>query len=420
MRVGGLLLGAFTSAAEPIRTTPTEFVMRLNYAIRLRECAQFDVALDLLRTLATEVTNAPDLIRALSEIVSTLCAAGRIAQAREALDTMWRVHSDDSVCRPDAALMLAEMELAKAQVAWESGDANEAMAANKRSLTLLQTLDEPFFDRGVEIKALDLMGALYRVIGDPEASLAACGRFREMLARMPDPPATLRARLHLNFASTYMLMTGGLSLATAELSQALECARRYNLPNEAAEAFALFSSTALFRGDLDSATSYGRSALALGRSFWSAQTFATNAANLSRVEAMTGRSSLALSLLKESRLRLEKNCMQRMLTDLNEVELLLNVGESHRAAALATKTVLKLDRFGMARYLGSALYLEARAYVAIGRKRKAVQSIDASIGILERRGHPFSLALAYELSAKITVNARHRTEAEEIFATLRA
>ncbi|MHB8296860.1 MAG: tetratricopeptide repeat protein, partial [Acidimicrobiales bacterium] len=403
-----------------VPTTPTEFVMRLNYAIRLREFAQFDAALELLRTLAAETTDAPDLIRALTAIVSTLCAAGRIAQAREALDSMWRVQPDDSVCRPDAALMLAQMELAKAQVAWENGDVGEAMAANKRSLTFLQTLDGSSFGRRVEIEALDLMGTFYRDIGDPEASLAAFGRAREILARMPDPPATLRANLHLNFASTYMLMTGGLSLATAELSQGLECARRYDLPNEAAEAFALFSMVAFFRGDLNSAVAYGRSALALGRSFWSPQAFASCAANLSRAEAMLGRSSLALSLLEESRSRLEKDCQLWTLTDLNKVEIFLIVGEPHRAAALATTTVSKLDRFGMSRYLGSELCLEARAYVATGRKRKAAQAIDAAIGILERHGHPFSLAQAYQLSAKITANVRHGTEAEQIYATLRA
>lgn len=421
-RLADLLHQELTRPIEPLRQAPSEFAMRMSCAQGLRAVGQIDTALDVLRTLAAEATASSERVRVWCEIVITLCETGRITQARQALDSAWRLHYAQEYRDEDVRLMLAEIEHAGARVAWASGDLVGATAAIERVLAMLEPLDR-FCERS---RAIELAvwtaiagGTLQRETGNNDAAVEALMRGRETLACTQEPLPGLRAALSISLASAHAVALGGLSMAETELAFGLDYVQRYHLQKDAVTAAALLSMIAFFRGDLDGALKHGRSALSVGRTVSGAETLAYCALNTARVEALLGRGPVGLNLIEEARSRLDRDSMMWTLTDLTEAEVLLEGGAYRRAAAIAANVAALLERFGMERYLGAALRIQADALAAVGDESGASSAIDAAIAILERRGHPFSLAQAYASSAKIARNARHNSKAKQLFALLR-
>ncbi len=413
-------------AAEPAPleanaySVPSEFELRLDCAAALRNYGQLEAALAILNTVAADCVEPLGRIRAWCEVASVLCDAGRTTAACQALDSAWQAwshlgHENQDICA-------AEIHHVMSAVEWARGGMRQAMAANDRALTVLHSNGALASHRGVEIAALVTMGlaSQYREMGNNDGSLGLLQEARELVNRLPDPAPALCALLNGNIATTHALTTGGVSRALQELGPHLDFTRRHNLQRESVDALSTLCLVYVQRRDFADALKYGRSALALARTISSAEEFAYCALNVSRIEALSGRGSAALNLIEEVRSRVEADGTISIFADMSEAEVLLRTGSFRRVVTLAGACAATFERLGMERYLGSSLRIQAEGLVALGQTRDAVSTIGTAIEVLERRGHAFSLAQAYEVSAKITGSRKHGSAATELFSILSA
>lgn len=421
-RLAELLADAPTPLEQTVQALPTEFELRLNCAAGLRNHGQLDAALTLLNTLAAESATPEDRIRAWCEVAAVQCDAGRVQQAREALDRAWRVHGCMDLSEDRREICAAEIHRVMSAVDWASGSLREGMAVNDHALAALHSSGALNSERGIELAALITisLACQYREMGNTGTSLGLLEQARDLVERLRDPAPALRASLSGNIATTYALTTGGISAALDQLRRQLEFVKTYNLQRESVDALATLCLVYVQRRDFSAALKYGRSALALARTISSAEDFAYCALNVSRVETMCGRGTSALNLVGEVRSRIEPEGTMGIFADMSEAEALLSMRAYARGLKLAARCAAKFELLGMERYLGSALRIQAEALAALGRIREAAAAIDSALEVLERRGHMFSLAQAYETSAKVTGERRHALAADELFAIIGA
>jgi tetratricopeptide (TPR) repeat protein len=403
-----------------VANAPTTFVWQLGCAEDLQNLGQFDTAVTLLQKLARESTNPPDRVRALCKAALVLYDSGNGNGVQEVLNEAIAV-SLVSASPGERALAEAELKIVKAAHAWATGATDAAITWNRRLLDDLRPF-EHLSERGTELAALALLdlGNLYREIGAVTESLAAIGEGRAMIAHLNDPPAAVRSQFDVAIASTLSIMPGSLSAAEHELHEGLDFARRFRLLRSVVDISSMLGIVSLFRGDVDRAAHHGRTAVALAQTVSGPREFGSSALNAARFELIADRPQAAMELVAQARSRLPAGTLHSTMCDLCEAEILIKLGRPQRAAAIAGASVEQLERLNIERYLGSALHVLAEALAAAGDVRKAAQKMDASIAVLEQRGHPFSLARAYAYSAKLTGNARHRNYGRDLYAMLQA
>ena len=421
-RLAELLAKTSTPLEQTAHLLPSEFALRLNCAAGLRNHGQLDAALALLNTLAGETSSPEDRIRAWCEFAAVQCDAGRIQQAREALDRSWRILGSAELRADRREICAAEIHRVMSAVDWSGGALREGMAVNDHALASLHGSGALNSERGIELAALITiaLASQYREMGNTGTSLGLLEQARDLIERLRDPAPALRASLSGNFATTYALTTGGISVALEQLDRQLEFVQRYNLQRESVDALATLCLVYVQRRDFTAALKYGRSALALARTISSAEDFAYSALNVSRIETMCGRGVSALNLVGEVRARVDPDGTMGIFADMSEAEALISMRSYARGLKLAARCAAKFELLGMERYLGSALRIQAEALAALGKIRDAVAAVGSAIELLERRGHMFSLAQAYETSAKLTGNRRHTLVADELFAIISA
>jgi tetratricopeptide (TPR) repeat protein len=400
---------------------PSEFDLRLKCAVGLRNYGQIDAALTILESLCADAETPVHRIRAHCEMAIALCDAGRLHTAREVLARAKESFLAQQIPETYRAVCFAEIERVASLIQWGGGGLHEAMEINERALEALRG-DALAHERGIELGALIAIALAwqYREMGNVSASLGFLRQARDFLDQLRDPAPELRASLLGNFATTYALTAGGIATALAQLNEHLEFAQRHNLQRAAADSLSTLCMIHTQRRDFRTALAHGRSALVLARTISGVEDFAYCALNVSRIEAALGNTAEALALVREVRARLGTDLTMSVFTDMSEAEALLKAGAFAQGNALAKRCASRFAGLGMDRYLGSALRMEAEGLAALGNHRGAVATIGSAIEVLERRGHTFSLAQAYEASARITGNARHGDTAEELFAILSA
>ncbi|HKU67936.1 MAG TPA: hypothetical protein VJP85_09170 [Candidatus Baltobacteraceae bacterium] len=403
----------------PARTLASEFELRLGCAVGLRNYGQVDAALALLDTLCSEVQSPVDRVRAFCERAAALCDAGRVQQGREGLVRARKAFLAVQLEDAPRAVCAAEIDRVAAMLEWAGGRLREAIEINERAVASLRGGPGITLERGVELAALltIALATQYREMGGA-ASLGLLQEARDLISYLHDPSPELRASLTGNIATTYALTAGGIPVALTQLNEQLQFARRHNLQREAVDALSTLCLIYVQRRAFEAALAYGRSALALARTISSAEDFAYCALNVSRIEAVLGHAQQALSLIAEVRSRVEGDATLSIFADMSEAEALLSKRAYKRVADLAARCALRFGGLGMERYLGSALRIEAEALAALGNQRDAAAAIGSAVEVLERRGHMFSLAQAYEVSARLTGNTRHRAAAGELFAII--
>ena len=74
---------------------------------------------------------------------------------------------------------------------------------------------------------------------------------------------------------------------------------------------------------------------------------------------------------------------------------------------------------GNARFLGSALRIEAEAHSGLGNSRLAARAICESVELLVHHPHPFSLSRSYASASRLTGRAVYTRAARELTQALR-
>lgn len=407
---------------EPIfeaMARPTDVDVRMDYVEALAMIGRFDEAISGLRTLAKDLPHATDRVRIWCELVHAACDAGRLMDAREALVAACQTRLLLADFEPDRTEIDAAIELANGVVAWRTGEPTSAMRSNERVAALLRT-SRKLSARENSLLALALVkaGCQYSACGRSDKALVVLQQAQELLGTSVVSRSSVHVNYYNSLGAVHALMPGGTSSAVALFHKAYTMGREAGALRGAAEAAGNLCGIHLWRGELGEAISYGKAGLTLASSVCGEDEFALMAGTVSHAHAMANQSKDALALASVAQARATPGSLESALGLVAEAAALISAREFSAAAHAADRAVEKMVHLGVQRFVGAALRIKAEAHDGIHQRSEATESIRGAIDILEKHGHPFSLAGAYSSSARITGNVSHAAQARGLFETL--
>jgi hypothetical protein len=263
-------------------------------------------------------------------------------------------------------------------------------------------------------RALVLLADVSSSTGLPDLALGALRSAGALLAHVPEPPPSLRARIHIGRALALLALDRPLADSSAEAHAALQVSRRYGLLPYLADASAALAMIESASGRFDGARRIAGGALPVARQlaghssalylYWSA----------ARVQAMTGELDRAFATAAEAERAMPDANRMAAVRDFSRAYLELAARRPERAARFARVAGVTSERLGLLRVAGRSFAIRAQALAAIDRPKEARLAADTAVVLLERHGTRHSLAAAYDVSAKLTRNRKHALLASEL------
>lgn len=398
---------------------PTDVDVNMDFVEALVDIGRFEEAMSRLRSLAKDVSSAKDRVRIWCTLVQTACDAGKVKDAREALAAAHQTRLLFVDSEGDKAEIDAAIELAIGVVALQTGDRVSAMRTNERVAALLRS-SRTLTAREAFLLALALIraGCQYSMCGLADNALAVLQQARELLGT----GIVSRSGLYVNYYNTlgavHAIMPGGIGTAVELFRKAYAMGRDTGALRGAAEAAGSLCGVYLWRGEIDNALSYGKVGLTLANSVCGEDEIGLMAGNVSHVYAEANRGDDALALAAVAQAHATPGSVESALGLVAEAKALVSARGYRAAVRVADKAVAATEHLGVQRFVGAALCIKSEAQNGNHQRSEAIESIRSSIEILEKHGHPFSLAGAYRYSARVTGNRRHAAQAQDLSGSL--
>ena len=396
----------------------------LGYAAALENAGHFQEAVSQLEQLSSDELHGEPRARVECRLVSLCCDYGDRDRARTHLAILNAIIDTLPIDVPDHAMLFIEAKAARAQLCYLEGAFTKAREIAEDALMKLRTVDRTAFrERHSQGSAtvLLLLARLCSYAGEFKRGLSAASEARATL-ECGDMSHTRLFVESLAMSATIRVFTPrGLSAAIIESAQALEAAQRLGLARQCANVANNLAGVYLFRGKLDRAAAFAREAIKVGRLVCSQEEILTFCGNFATIQVSRGDTVLAREALADSReFGVSKNAFIGHVLQLPAAEVLLLENEFSLALAAAKKVTDAMRAIGNARFLGSALRIEAEAHNGLGNSKHATRAIRESVELLLHHPHPYALYRSYASASRLTGRAAYTRAAEDLMGELRA
>ncbi|MBC5801867.1 MAG: hypothetical protein GIX03_02400 [Candidatus Eremiobacteraeota bacterium] len=388
------------------------------HALKLSQLGEFDAALKIFMELAKEAPGAMERIRLFCQIVDTLCEAGRAEQALAFCTEGRRALQMSALEEREALLLQAQLDFACAKIHSQRGNFKEAqhMAERARASVIASGIaGEP--GRLFFAELLGWLGSLLTLFGRLPEAIEIYDQAVSIVESCKSPTSLL-ADLLWQQARCYSLMPGGMVTAREKNAEALDLATRASNLHTLARAHVSESVFRYWGGQLTSALDHGRLAMAVANRISGPEERGLAALVLARIEAASGDGRRALRRIEAARIGLPAGCYLSIFSHIVQSGILLALHEDKGAIRSAKVAANRSRKTGSSKGLGAATHLLAEAQDRCGNERGAAAAIRIAVAELEHAGDPFSLAAAYECSARLTGNRNHLANTSDLRAML--
>lgn len=403
--------------ATALGVVARDFADERRQAYQLSDVGQFDLAVAVLLKLAQSVPKSSNRIRLLFDVVDVLCEAGRTQEARDIFLESRQMLNHKSTDQEDATILSAELALTQAKIASQSGKFQEALSLAEEARVTALSL-------GLRAESIQLfyadvlgwIGSLQTLFGRLAEAIATYDHAIAILENTSSPTPLL-AGLLWQQARCYGLQPGGIAVGRERNGEALDLATRGSNLHIVSQAHVYESQFQFWNGCLKAAMSHGRLAIAIENSIGGAEARAVTQLAYAPMEAAAGHKPAALRRIAQARIGLPETCYSTTVSHIVEGQIRLWLCDHVGALHAAEIGVRRSREAGNVKGLGTSLRLMAEAHESSGNRSAAGDAIRSAVPELERAGDPFSLAVAYECSARLTGNVHHYDNARDIRAT---
>jgi tetratricopeptide (TPR) repeat protein len=399
---------------------PDETAIDRALAVRLWDTGMCEAALDLLRRVRRESSEIQHRINAHRMMAEILASRSMLDEGSLEL-------------RSAKALLAAESNMDEqtrilCECLMELGQSSLDKARNDP--TLMQRLDRIVgrsLDLGAptatalggELLANALMQRIFLLV-----DRGALTQAREDAARLETFLAAARVSLPsiaidlLTLQGDAARVQGDWRQAEAMLQRALALCHEHGFRRRLVTAQLLQSFVQFQYGDRDRAVVVARACVADAQRIGSPSLTVDAGAAMAQIETLEGHFRTAWRYLNLAKVHAPVGSLSWIQVTCASADLHVMAGDPLKALAEATEADRAAVALGNARFAGATLRMIAEANFSMGKRRRARRGIQAALEILDRSGSQLSLALAYNASATIASNARHRAHALDLFPNL--
>jgi tetratricopeptide (TPR) repeat protein len=406
------LLREIVALSEPqllLQDVPSPEELEIEYAASLLSVGDFAGAIRVLEDLTGSSYSFGMRLRAIVELLDVY---GRNAPNETIAGLLRRAHGIAQAAPAVDSAMLAEMLVIET---YALGTKQRApYVANLRSA--LERLELLSPNRRVSELSARVALALARHALFEDGNMSGCARYvataKAFLDRTPDSHAAISIAFY-ELVGDLARATSGAGGALDAYGNALGIALRQRAPYYIARASTGLASVYCERRDMEQATLHGRNALALAERVRWTRGVARTESLFADICLWRGDAQGALAWCERTQTRDETEGW-RSVHALTAAEALEQLGRVDEAVHVIDRYCDDIEREGLLCYLGIGEQIRARVYARAHRFKEARASIGRSVELLERYGMVSQLARAYDVSARLTKNATHRTRAREL------
>lgn len=385
------------------------------YAMKLRKAGQFNLSIAVYRDLIAAAQGDAQRTILLCHLVATLCDAGDVAGAINALAGARSIrvrHGHDDL---ESAVVNAELDLAALQVSWYLGKVRNALKIGTQRLEALkapgtqpEALETLFCSLGFWVGAMQTQsGMLSAGVASFKEALKHCN-FGRSVSQL------LRAESLAILANAQILSVSEMGLASKTNAEAFDLATEDCFLQTLADVHLNQAMMLYWSGDLQSALKHATQAQAIADAADGPVGRGRASLQLARVEAACGKTDAALQRIGEARSSMSEGTHLWIVSHIIESEL-FGERKAYVSALRAAEVAAEFSQqTGNYLTLGRALLRMAETHELLGNRPEALEAITTSVPTLEAHGDAFSLRRGFQCSARLTGSRRHRLNATDL------
>ena len=411
---------AVPGAAAALNVASWDIEDERRHARHLSEIGEFELAAGLAMNASKHAARAVDRIALLCQAVESMSEAGRTAQATSLFIEVQHILRREMLEERAVGRLQARLNLAGCKLQFQRGNFEEALRTAEH--VRAQIASSGFDDEAMQLlyaETLGEIGALQTFFGRIDEATRTYDEAIDV-AENCKSPTPLLADLLWGQARCYSgsHTADGLKAARERNAEALDLATRVGQLHTIVRAHTHEAVFEYWDGRWKSALEHGRLAMAIANSISGPEEKGLALLSLARVEAAEGNGRRALRRIAQARTDLPETCYAWVYSYIIESQVFLILNQNAAAIQSAKTAVKNSRRNGRARGLGAAMHLLAEAQDRLGKDKAAIVAIRDALSELECAGDPFTLAAAYECSARLTGNRCHLLNAADLRAML--
>lgn len=414
-------LPRYMPPATTVQQASDTFELELRHAHLLRNMGRFEEAIQVLDRVAAQAATPLQRARAWNTSAVALVDAGATEKA-EATVARVRVALANADPATDKTLVECDVDLTDAMIARVHGDTHAAFERYGHAAGLSRPLlpDDPTAAAvDVFVRAQSQFAVLRWLTGDVAASATAVESAWNALERVADPPEAAHYSLLSASSMVHLVANCDVGWAIREMSAAAVIAERHGMLHDALMALGWLAGLERLNGNAVGAVETSRRTIAIARHTMTGTEFGLLCAAAAENEANIGDTAAALRLIEEGRSRVARGGSAWARLILGEAETLLAAGRNTEAIAAAEKAADAMQRQDKAGFAGYACLIRGLAHERNGERAQALLAAREALPLIERFGKSPELVAAYELSARLTGNRGHKTNAIELTRMLK-
>ena len=323
--------------------------------------------------------------------------------------------------RRRAELSAFRISAERSAIAWYLGKGDVSKLID-RSDGAERGLAAPVGLEGAAFAAAFAVNRAHRALssGEYEQARRLLDRAQSLTSTLLEAPPLLTVDLLLHYAALNTLMRGPREATRRDLSKAHAVALQHGFMERGALVVWAASADAQFHGECGRETEHLKAVYAKARGSMSALNYGLVGLRTAELLVELGDPAQALAYLDLSRPLIKCSPLAAMIADMLAAKAHYASKRYEAAIGSAIAAHKEAQMAANGRATGAILHVLSLAQWNAGKTREAVNSIEASLELLEHHGHPQALQRAYADSALITGNRAHFRAAREIGASASA
>jgi tetratricopeptide (TPR) repeat protein len=273
---------------------------------------------------------------------------------------------------------------------------------------------DPYETRALA-RQLIFLGIMHQEGGSPYTSLTYLDKAQGILNTLPLPPSAELTQIRIHSAFTRGAIPGQLQRARQDARDALQRAEWHGLLYETIWANLAIAMIEEVAERPEAGLAHAHAALALARTSFAGDPLARTLFLTSRVESAMGRHDDSLARLHEADAHVGQAGLMRGILHVAEARIHRDAGRTCETIESSTRAIGALESKSQSHYIGIPYLARAKARFAKG-ERNVHTDVEAALYYLDRGGSVKDLALALELSYRVSGNRACYERARELRA----
>ena len=415
-------LPRYAPPSATVAVASDTFELEIRHAHLLRNMGRFEEALGVLDRLAAQSADPLQRARVWNSSAVALIDSGATEKAVATLARVRTLLANAAGHTPSGkTLVECDVDLTDAMIARVHGDTRSAFAAYDRAAVRARALaaENPQTAIDIFVRAQSQFAVLQWLTGNVGTASHAVESGWNALEQLRDPPEGAHYSLLAASSLVHLVADGDVAWAIREMSAAAVLAERHGMLHDALMALGYLAGLERSNGNVQGAVETSRRTVSIARNTMAGTEFSLLCAAAAENEACAGDTAAALKLIEEGRLHVSPGGSAWARLQLGEAETLLTAGRNAEAISAAAKAAEAMQRQEKAGFVGYACLIRGLAHERCGERAQALLAVREALPLIEHFGKSPELVAAYELSARLTGNRRHKADALELSRLLK-